>query len=44
MACRLLDAKLLPEAVRTYYHLNSYEQISIHFQSKYKTFLYKESV
>ena len=38
MACRLFGAKPLPEPMLAYYQLYPQEQISVKFQSKYKTF------
>ena len=38
MACRLYGAKPLPEPMLTYSRLDTYKQISVKFESKYKTF------
>ena len=38
MACRLFGAKPLPEPVLTYCQLDLWQQISVKFELKYKTF------
>ena len=35
MACRLFGAKPLPEPMRVYYQLDSWEQISLKFKSEF---------
>ena len=39
MACRLFGAKPLPEPMLAYCQLDSWEQTSVKFESKYKTFI-----
>ena len=41
MACRLFGAKPLPEPMLTYCQLDPYEQTSLKFESKYKTFAFE---